>query len=60
MIKASEIKLFCEIDFNYRESVKVANGQLVDAVGKGTIQLKLANKSGKISNVKIEDRMFQN
>lgn len=55
---ASEINLFCEIDLNYRERVKVANGQVVDAVGRGTIQLKLTNKSGKITNVKMENVLY--
>lgn len=55
---ASEVKLFSAIDLTYRERIKVANGQLVDAVGKGTIQLKLINKFGKITNVKMENVLY--
>lgn len=51
----SERKLFVEIDSNYRERVKVANGQLVDAVGICTIQVEMINKSGVVTKVKMEN-----
>lgn len=55
---ASDIELFSVIDRSYRERIKVANGQLVDAVGRGTIEMKLLNKSGKITNVKMENVLY--
>lgn len=49
---------FIELNENHKESIKVANGDEVTAVGKGKISLCMINDKGELSRVVMHDVLF--
>lgn len=51
-------KSFKKIDYKYKNSINVANGEKVNVEGKGTCEIEFVNEKGDISKALLTDVLF--